>query len=426
MTDEIQVKLMRRAGRGGVWEAYWIDPITRKQRTTTTGTSKRNEAERFAARKEMELNSQPTTQSGNWTFEYASERYLREHLASRAEGTQKSWCGTRNWIRKKINPKFLNVFTADLISKFTGDLRDTGMEEATIKKHLAHLKAFLGWCNGLGGLRLMPRITLPKRTGKMRGRAITLEEFERYKQTIVTGTCSTMIARGPRKGQRVMVFNKDGTPKKICPDHLQPELLRTVDGLWLSGLRLDEALDLSWDTGEIRVLISGDHPPRLRIEGNADKSTEVRILPLAPEFGEFLLKTPPAERRGRVFRPVIPGQVGHMRLDTMSKYLERIGHKAGILEYEKPPKRGSKVPRRKWASAHSFRRAFGTRWSKILTNPLDLMILMRHKDIETTKQFYLDTNANSVEEAISKRLPNKVPNIDQFSGFPEDAETKKT
>jgi integrase len=306
-----------------------------------------------------------------------------------------------------IDPKFLSAFSASLCSKFGGELRGTGMAEATIKKHLATLKAFLNWCNKLGGLRVMPQILLPKRVNKMRGRAITLEEFERYRETIRTATVSKCNRLGTQRKPL----------SKLIPDHLQDEIIRLVDGLWLSGLRLDEALELGWDTGEIRIIIAQDKPPRLKIEANADKSTESRILPLAPDFGEFLLQTPVGKRRGRVFRPVVPGQIGEMRLDTMSKVLERIGHRAGILEYEKPPKKGSKVTQKKWASAHSFRRAFGTRHAKYLS-PLELMILMRHKNIKTTMDFYLDANAETVETAIAAKSPNKTPNIETKSAFP--------
>ena len=47
---------------------------------------------------------------------------------------------------------------------------------------------------------------------------------------------------------------------------------------------------------------------------------------------------------------------------------------------------------KKWASAHDLRRAFGTRWAKRVM-PAVLKELMRHADIATTMQFYVDQDA---------------------------------
>jgi integrase len=64
---------------------------------------------------------------------------------------------------------------------------------------------------------------------------------------------------------------------------------------------LGEALALSWDDGDaIRVETSGKYPA-LRIQSEAEKAHRDRLLPIAPEFAEFLLSVPEADRRGLVF-----------------------------------------------------------------------------------------------------------------------------
>ncbi len=72
-------------------------------------------------------------------------------------------------------------------------------------------------------------------------------------------------------------------------------------GLWLSGLRLEESLRLTWDgDGVFTVDLSGKYP-RLRIYAEAKKGHQDRLLPMTPDFAEWLLATPQNERSGFVF-----------------------------------------------------------------------------------------------------------------------------
>jgi hypothetical protein len=49
----------------------------------------------------------------------------------------------------------------------------------------------------------------------------------------------------------------------------------------------------------------------------------------------------------------------------------------------------------KFASAHDFRRAFGTRWARKL-KPATLQLLMRHATIQTTMKYYVEIDADDV------------------------------
>jgi hypothetical protein len=72
--------------------------------------------------------------------------------------------------------------------------------------------------------------------------------------------------------------------------------------MWWLGLRLTESLDLYWDRQDrLCVDLSGNRP-MLRVRAEFEKGHEDRLLPMAPEFAEFLLNTPEAERTGRVFK----------------------------------------------------------------------------------------------------------------------------
>ncbi|NQU23571.1 MAG: site-specific integrase, partial [Candidatus Nealsonbacteria bacterium] len=166
---------------------------------------------------------------------------------------------------------------------------------------------------------------------------------------------------------------------------------------WLSGLRLEESLAFSWDAdAPISVDLSGRFP-RLRIDAAAEKGRRDRLLPLTPDFAEWLLETPAAERRGRVFR------LGNLRtgsaLDSqqVSLIVSAIGKRAGIVvKRTKGKGRADKV---KHASCHDLRRSFATRWAPKV-KPATLQLLMRHSSIETTLGYYVELDADELAEEL--------------------------
>jgi len=65
--------------------------------------------------------------------------------------------------------------------------------------------------------------------------------------------------------------------------------------------------------------------------------------------------------------------------------------------------------KRKYASAHDLRRAFGLRWSSCVM-PAVLQELMRHESIETTMRYYVGRDADEAAEVLwtaveSARIP---------------------
>lgn len=97
----------------------------------------------------------------------------------------------------------------------------------------------------------------------------------------------------------------------------------------------------------------------LRIRAELEKGNQERLLPMSPEFAEFLLKTPTGEWTGLVFkihsRRFGCGQPGAIHA---SATISDIGEAAGV-KVNTDPKSG-KV---KFASAHDLRRSFGERWA---------------------------------------------------------------
>ena len=77
---------------------------------------------------------------------------------------------------------------------------------------------------------------------------------------------------------------------------------------------------------------------------------------MAPEFAEFLLAIPEAERIGPVFhlKRRRKRYTGEIRLIHVSKIISSIGHKAGVKVNHDTGK---------CTSTHDLRRAFGQRWA---------------------------------------------------------------
>ena len=125
------------------------------------------------------------------------------------------------------------------------------------------------------------------------------------------------------------------------------------------------------------------------------------MLPITPDFAEFLLETPEDERHGLVFD--IEGKVPGKPLSTKrtSNYISAIGKRAGVVvdandcRVKIDPKTGEEISVPRCATAHDLRRAFGTRWSKRVM-PATLKQLMRHSSIETTMKYYVEHNADDL------------------------------
>jgi len=351
----------------------YVDPVTGKVKSRSTRTNNRREAERVAAKWEAELQEGRYREPNKINWEEFRDRYENEKLASLSGNTLSAATSAFNHLERMINPGKLLALTATELSRFQSELRRTGIEETSIATHLRHIRAALGWAVELGLLAAVPKIQMPKRAqGKtlMRGRPITAEEFDR------------MLTKVPE------VRPEDSS---VWASYLT--------GLWLSGLRLEESTVLSWDDdAPISIELTGRRP-QLRIYAEAEKGHRDRLLPIPPDFVDFLLKTPPGSRRGRVFRlnglqtrsPITPQRI--------SRIVSEIGKRAGIVVNKGAGK---------YASAHDLRRAFGTRWAARV-KPATLQLLMRHQSIETTMKYYVAQNADDIADELWAFRSNSVP-----------------
>lgn len=368
--EEIEVRIRKPSDRR-YFQMLYVDPLTGKKVTRSTKTENRREAERAAAKWEAELREGRYKPASKMSWDEFRERYEDEVLASLAEETDHKSQTVFGMLEQRINPQKLRDLTSDKLSQFQAALRDGTRSEDTIDGYLRHLKAALNWAVTMGLIHETPAIQRPRRRRKskgMKGRPITVEEFER------------MLA----------VVDKD------FDEEIAGSWKYLLNGLWHSGLRLGESLELWWDRDDrLMVVMEGKHPT-LRIPGTHEKGNTDRLLPMAPEFAEFLGNTPVTERTGRVFAPE-PRQKekggNRMGLNYVSRSISAIGKTANVKVHT------YESGRVKFASAHDLRRSFGDRWATRVMPPV-LQQLMRHESIETTMKYYVGRSADQTASIL--------------------------
>ena len=118
------------------------------------------------------------------------------------------------------------------------------------------------------------------------------------------------------------------------------------------------------------------------------------MLPIAPEFANFSAED---NARGKVWTRVqARGRAGTSETLTIVrviKVMAIIGTKSAVVVGV------NQKGRKKYASAHDFRRAFGDRWALRVMPPV-LMQLMRHESIETTMRFYVGRSVQATADVV--------------------------
>lgn len=366
--DSIRVKVIDDSRRGRFVFRWTDNDGVPRQRTTRWQNKKtfRRHAEREAAELEEKLNEESVSECVT-SYNAFELSYETNHLPSLALKSRLAWRTCNAHVRAIIQPIGLSDINANSMARMMATLRarkkpksdEPALSEQSIKTYMATLKAALGWAVEMGYIESNPKVRMPKRakgkTKRMRSRPITGEEFDRMiKET-----------------------------KSVRPlDSEKWEGL--LNGLYLGGLRIGEALSLSWDfSSQFSIDLTAKHP-MFRITCEGQKSSEDQLLPISPEFADWLAKVPAAKRKGLVFGIT-------NRNDTSVKQISAIGKKARVVV----------TPDGKNATAHDLRRSFGTRWA-MKVQPAVLQQLMRHASIETTMQYYVDLQAHDLAAELWK------------------------
>lgn len=335
--------------------------------TKSARTTNQKEAEKQAIlwQAELEQGNRPEL----ITWDGFMERFTAEHIVNVAPRTADEYLGSLRDFARSCGVKMLREVNEGRVARFRKKLEERKVSQETIGKHLRTLRLAVNFANDVRLLNKPPKIRMPKlpKGSRAKGRAITREEFDR------------MLSAA----------------EKLLPPEKLDGWRFFLQGLWWSGLRLGEALSLSWNEWHdgLSVDLSHEHV-MLRIPGEHEKGRRDRLYPVAPEFAEMLLSVPELDREGFVFNAekVRDGHTGRGSLETCCKFMTRLGKTAKVVVNRK----GDDV---KFASAQDLRRAFGTRWASRVRSPT-LQKMMRHASIETTLRYYVTADAEELAAEI--------------------------
>lgn len=403
MTDSIKVHVMKYGDRRN-FIMYYLDPDTEKRVTRSAKATTQRDAERAAAKWEAELHEGRYIPDDKLTWEAFRDRYELEVCPTMKPATIKQIGTAFNALERIVDPKRLRKIDANQLSKLQTKLRTEGLAEPSIRSYLAHIKSALAWAASQRLILAVPKVAkAPKRakgSKMMKGRPLYGDEYDRMENMVEAGLLlaaekrRALALRYPRRkdvskpGRKRSdkVKGEDRQKLLAAVRAVVPAWRRLLVGLRLSGLRLGEALNLSWDDESKIMLDFSGRRPMMRILAELEKGGEDRLHPITKDFYEFLLETPKGERTGPVF--AFPAGYA-MTVEKASKTIGCIGKAAGVVVDKKTEK---------YASAHDLRRTFGAKWAKVVM-PAVLQQLMRHESIETTMRFYVGRDAESTADA---------------------------
>jgi integrase len=333
----------------------------------TTQATTRAEAEPLASELAEKL-SRGTEGDLTWT-EFV-ERFKRERMPTFSKGSCETYLVTFKLFEQHVRHIRLREISASVLSGFSSYLRN-GRKEITVLKHQRQLSAALQWAYDLELIPRLPRFPkLPRGTiiRKMKGRPLNESEFKRFLVAI--------------------------SEQVTNPEHARAWQFLAC-GLWFQGLRVGEALYLSWDREDRHRVDLSSNTPKIWIRGHLEKGKKDREHPLAPEFVMLLDKVSESERTGNVFKlPVRDVADADYVRSYVSHRGSEFGKHAGIIVSQDPVN-----GRKKFASFHDLRRSCALRWAQHLL-PQQLMEFMRHSSMQVTQDYYVGQQCEQTANAM--------------------------
>ena len=356
MKKPLRIRFRKRPERQ-YWELFFVNPRTGQRQYRMTRAETRKAAELEANQWLSELGSSIDT--GHFlSWEQFRDRFMLEKLASLSRRGKLAYQTALNQFEKHTDYKAPGELTASDISRVTTVWRAAGIADTTVAQYLRHVKAALRWAQRLGLINQVPHIEMPRiiRSRLAKGRPITAVEYK-----------------------RILVAARSWFPGDAVRNR---QLRRCIKGLWNSGLRLTEFFDLSWDEPPVLLDLHGGKYPRIIWHAAGHKARRDEITPIAPEFHRQLKLLALSGSTGKVFTP--PCQIR-----DFSSLFKKVAKKAKVFV-------GST-----YAGPHDFRRSFATRLAPRV-RPVTLRAIMRHADIRTTLQYYVELDADDVGAELWK------------------------
>ena len=379
MPIRVWVTMIKRRGKRQ-YVARWLkaDGSTGQE---NLDTGREREANRRADVVERELNAVVV----QVPWQMVKDRFKVEVLDMLKGSGIGKWRSATNKLETFADPRSLFELNTDLLSRFGAHLREIDLATETVRGYLAEINRTLTWAETVWQDYTAPKVRKPRTYGrKAKGRPIKGEEFDR-----VLGNVGKLLDAGYVASWQ-----------------------HTLRGFWLSGLRLSEIHQLRWNRGAFAVAKIESNHPRLLIAAGEDKGGRAERLPMwhFPDLVAFLRETPEDQRRGFVFSPQAPK--GRASQQALGKMISRFGGKDAdegdknknlvrIVVARTPAvtKDGVKYQKTKYASAHTLRASFGTRWAPKIEREL-LRRWMRHRHYLTTDQYYVDIDPDVFDRQV--------------------------
>lgn len=340
---KITVHVRSRSDRHALQLVY-TDPVTGREVTRSARTENKREAERAAAEWEMELQQHAGQTAVGW--EVFRDRFEQEHLFTKSDATIRNFRFALNKFEKLMGqPRRIDAITASTLSTFAAKLRAEDLAPDSVATNLRNLRVALGWAEKMDMLQRVPAVIMPEPAGSA-GRPLTLLEVIRFLAAL----------------------------RAVSGAHW-PEFRRLVLSAWLGGFRLQDALSAGFESQPVFVEFGSGIAT---IVWGTQKNRKKERTPAVPDFCRFLWNS---RRRG----PLVDLPLSLKRIKTI---LSDAGRRADI-----------RVSSRKHATAHDFRRTFGTRWA-LRVHPLVLQNLMRHASMETTMKYYVQLATDDVTRQL--------------------------
>ena len=357
-----KMKVIKRADRPNCLMIY-IDPKTGAEIRRTTKQRLRKDAMKVAQQRAVDVASGSYRDRLDW--EEFCATYKAQALASQAACSRTSWRTVRKHLGKFRRVQHLDDLTTIYITEWQTWLRNRGLTDSSVAAYSARLKAALNWAVTQDLLAAAPRVAVGE--FDVRGRALSDTEMKAYLTAIPE------------------VRPKDAEACK-----------RFILGLALSGLRLNELLNLSWESSSSRWLDAGGTYPVVRFTVRGQKKRRTSERAISRDFWDLCCEANP-DREGTVL--LWPnGKGGQMSQRRASGILSAIGRHTGIV---------TDPDTNKCITAHDLRRTFARQMHQQL--PLsDVRDMLGHSHSKTTDRYLQGTRSEEIAEKLWGQKPRII------------------
>ncbi|MEM6470826.1 MAG: site-specific integrase [Planctomycetota bacterium] len=368
-------------GRRGLCLRWQVDGKWKEQKATS---QRRGAAEREAADHALRL-EQIACKGDPVTWDQFCVQYEDEHIDRTSIGNQSKWACVRKRFQTyleelgrgdmpltELSPRHMSGFRARLIKDLPSP--------ASAASYFATFRAGINYAAEHEICPVMPTIRMRGKEDhtetRMRGRAITTEEFERILAVV---------------------------PSVVGKERAS-EFIKVLNMYWLGGLRLSEPIQLHTHRLDAHRFVDLYSKKPIASFYRSQKNRKNQDVHIVSDWAVYLrtldleagwICNPINDRGWRIDKP-----------NELGRFISKFGRAAKVVVI---PAMDGEPPH--YATAQNLRQGFGYRWAaKVM--PATLKHLMRHGSIRTTMQFYGGQDAEAAAKAIESIGQNDKPSAE--------------